>query len=83
ALTLKRVLDQAGEDLGLQLTGNISLLGRRHRLTLFGGWSATGGYLSLKLPAARGNDTFELQLSLARQENRLKADWRFREVAGK
>lgn len=83
ALTLKRVLDQAGEDLGLQLTGNISLLGRRHRLTLFGGWSATGGYLSLKLPAARGNDTFELQLSLARQDNRLKADWRFREVAGK
>ncbi len=83
ALTLKRILDKEGADLGLQLTGTLTLDDRNRRLTLFGGQSARGAYLSLKLPAARGQDTLEFQLSLAFSEGRLKGDWRFKEVTGK
>lgn len=83
ALTIKRILDKDDRDLGLQITGTMALDGVNRKLTLFGGQSDTGAYLSLKLPATRGNDTLELQLSLPEKEGELAADWRLKWVSGK
>lgn len=83
ALTIKRILDKDGKDLGLQITGTFALDGANRKLTLFFGQSDTGAYLSFKLPATRGNDTLELQLSIPVEENELAADWRFKWVTGK
>ncbi len=83
ALTLKRFLDAEGRDLGLQLTGTILLNEQSRKLTLFYGLSDTGLYLSLKLPATRGRDTLELQVSLATKTDRVTGDWRLKQVTGK
>ena len=83
AFTVKRILDAGGKDLGLQVTGTVETEGKARRLTLFGGRSGSGLYLSLKLPAARGGDTLEVQVSLATKSGSVKGDWRFKSVSGK
>lgn len=83
ALTIKRILDREGTDLGLQITGRLDINGQIRQLTFFGGWSAAGLYLSLKLPAARGSDNLEFQLALTREPEALKGDWRLKTAAGK
>lgn len=82
-LTLKRFLDKDGKDLGLQLTATVLLDRQSHKLTLFYGLSDTGLYLSVKLPATRGRDTLEIQVSLAAKPERLTGDWRYKLVIGK
>ena len=82
-LTVKRFLNKDGQDLGLQITGALELDGKARQLTLFGGQSADGLYLSFKLPAKRGNDTLEAQLSLAYASGSIKGDWRLKTVNGK
>lgn len=65
-LTLRRLLDEAQEDLGLQVTAGIEVLGEAWKLELTAGYRAeTGLYISLKLPAARGRDRWEALISLA------------------
>ena len=83
ALTVKRFLDKEGLDLGLQVTGTLELNGKARQLTLFGGQSADGLYLSFKLPAKRGSDTLEAQLSLAYALGSVQGDWRLKTVNGK
>lgn len=75
-LTIKRFLDDAGVDLGLQITATLKTGEQTRRLTLFGGQSADGLYLSLKLPATRGNDTVEVQVSLSSKPGQWQGDWR-------
>jgi hypothetical protein len=82
-LTVKRFLTAEGKDLGLQITGEVDLLGKARRLTLYGGLSETGLYLSLKLPASRGTDTLALQVSLAFSPGRLIGDLRLETLNGK
>ena len=83
ALNVKRFLDKQGEDLGLQVTATLGLDGATRKLTLFGGRSDSGVYLSFKLPATRGSDTVEAQLSLATKPGSAQGDWKFRTVSGK
>lgn len=83
ALTVKRFLEKNGQDLGLQITGTLELDGKARQLTLFGGQSEDGLYLSIKLPARRGSDTLEVQLSLAYVLGSVKGDWRLKTVIGK
>lgn len=82
-LTVKRILDKEGGDLGLQITGAAALSGQTRRLTLFYGQSESGLYLSLKLPATRGGDTLEARLSLLYQADSVQGDWRLKTVSGK
>lgn len=82
-LTIKRILDKEEQDLGLQITGLIQVNGQARRLTLFGGVAEKGLYLSLKLPATRGNDNLQVQLSFLTEGSRLKGDWRYEAVSGK
>lgn len=83
SLTIKRILDKEDQDLGLQITGQVQLQGKARRLTLFGGVTDSGLYLSLRLPATRGNDTLSLQLSILDAPGQLKGDWRYEWVSGK
>lgn len=83
SLTIKRILDKEDQDLGLQITGQVQLHGKARRLTLFGGVTDSGLYLSLRLPATRGNDTLSLQLSILDAPGQLKGDWRYESVTGK
>ena len=65
-LTIRRLLDEAGMDLGFQATGRVDILGRGYRLDLTAGQKAdTGFYLSVKLPAQKGRDKLEGLISLA------------------
>ena len=82
-LTIKRILNEEGADIGLQINGRVDINGQTRRLALLGGWSATGIYLSIKLPALRGNDMLDGQLSLATSPETCKGDWKLRAVAGK
>lgn len=84
-LTVRRLLDEAGEDLGFQAAAPIEVLGQRYRLDLTAGFRAGAGfYLSLKLPAARGRDRLEALVSLALSEQageaRVKGDYSFTRV---
>lgn len=83
ALNVKRILDKQGENLGLQVTAILGLDGATRKLTLFGGRSDSGVYLGLKLPATRGSDTIEAQLSLATKPGNTKGDWKYKTVSGK
>ena len=64
--TLRRILDQEGEPLGLQLTATVSKAGEDvRRLSLLMGYRAdTGLHLSLKAPAQKGRNQLTLELSL-------------------
>jgi len=84
--TLRRLLDGAGQDVGLQAAAGIQVLGEARKLDLTAGFQADNGlYLSLKLPAARGKDKLEALISLAftHQEgiSRAKGDYSLTEVS--
>ena len=83
SLSIKRFLDQDGQDLGLQVTGAVETDGTARKLTLFTGQSRQGFYLSLKLPAVRGNDTLEAQIALKTQPGQWTGDWRVTQRTGK
>ena len=82
-LEVKRFLTKEGTDMGLQITGAMMINGVTCRMTLFGGISNKGLYLSFKLPATKGADTLEAQLSLVFDEGVIRGDWRYRQTAGK
>lgn len=81
-LTVKRYLREDGGDLGLQVTASLQTGGQTRRLTLYGGISDSGLYLSFKLPAARGRDTIEFQVSALFKGDGLRGDWRMKLVSG-
>ena len=81
-VSIKRFLTDEGTDLGLRITGGIDILGRARRLTLYGGMSEKGLYLSLKLPSVSGTDSLEVQVSLLFSAGMLKGDWRFEQKTG-
>lgn len=80
---VKRFLTKEGADMGLQITGAMMINGVTRRMTLYGGISNKGLYLSFKLPATRGQDTLEAQLSLVFDEGVIRGDWRYRQTAGR
>lgn len=80
---VKRFLTKEGADMGLQITGVMMINGITRRMTLFGGISNKGLYLSFKLPATKGADTLEAQLSLVFDEGVIRGDWRYRQTAGR
>jgi len=82
-LTVRRVLDKAGADLGFQVTGAFALPGGARRLSLSFGRSEKGTYLNLKLPALKGGDTLEARLNLKTPPGKMEGDWRVRSVSGK
>lgn len=63
--TIRRLVDAAGQDLGLQWTGSLLLADKAYSLSLLVGWSEAGATLSLKAPAKRGNDTLEAAFNLS------------------
>lgn len=63
--TVKRFLDRAGKDMGMQLTGNACIGKDERKVTLYGGFTENkGGYLSLALPEATGKGNWKAQLSV-------------------
>ncbi|MBR3109153.1 MAG: hypothetical protein IKH30_18510 [Clostridia bacterium] len=61
----KRFLDKAGEDMGLQFTGNASLGDDKRKVTLFYGFTPEkGGYLSFSAPAVKGKNNFKITCSV-------------------
>lgn len=60
----KRFLDKAGNDMGLQFTGNAARGDDVRKVTLFGGYTPDkGGYVSLALPAVKGKNNFKITLT--------------------
>ena len=65
-LSIRRLMDRDGVEIGFQVTAGLELLGKARKLDFIAGHKAdTGFYLSLKLPAARGRDSLEALVSLA------------------
>ncbi len=65
-LTLRRLLDEARGDLGLQVTAGIEVLGEARKVEFTAGYQAqTGLYIKFNFPAARGRDSLEALVSLA------------------
>jgi len=59
----KRFLDKEGADMGMQFTGSAALDGDKRKVTLYGGYTeGMGGYFSLSLPAAKGNNNLKVTL---------------------
>ncbi|MBR5110657.1 MAG: hypothetical protein IK099_10715 [Clostridia bacterium] len=57
----KRFLDKAGDDMGLQFTGNAGVNGDKRKVTLFYGFTPDkGGYLSFSAPAVKGKNNFKV-----------------------
>ena len=57
----KRFLDKAGEDMGLQFTGNAALGDDKRKVTLFYGFTPDkGGYLSFSAPAVKGKNNLKV-----------------------
>lgn len=60
----KRMLDKAGEDVGLQFTGIAADGEDKRKVTVFGGYTeGEGMYVSLALPAVKGKNNFKLTVS--------------------
>lgn len=87
-LTVKRYLDGEGLPLGFSVTGAVGLPdGSSRKVDLLAAQAAGKGFhLTLRAPAARGNDTLVLQLSLQEQEgktaNNLTGDLRWQHRSG-
>ena len=61
----KRFLNKAGEDLGIQFTGNAALDDDKRKVTLFYGFTPDkGGYLSFAAPAVKGKNNFKVTASV-------------------
>lgn len=61
----KRFLDKAGDDMGLQFTGNAGVDGDKRKVTLFYGFTPDkGGYLSFSAPAVKGKNNFKVTCSV-------------------
>ena len=61
----KRFLDKAGDDMGLQFTGNASLEDDKRKVTLFYGFTPEkGGYLSFSAPAVKGKNNIKVTCSV-------------------
>ena len=61
----KRFLDKAGDDMGLQFTGNAELDGDKRKVTLFYGFTPDkGGYLSFSAPAVKGKNNLKVTCSV-------------------
>ena len=57
----KRFLDKAGDDMGLQFTGNAALGDDKRKVTLFYGFTPDkGGYLSFSAPAVKGKNNLKV-----------------------
>lgn len=82
-LTVRRVLDRNGADLGFQVAGSFSISGETRRLSLTCGRSGKGMYLSMKFPAQKGGDTLEARLNLKTPPGKIQGDWRVKRVSGK
>ena len=68
----KRFLDKSKGDMGLQFTGNAQKGDDIRKVTLFGGYTpGKGGYISLSLPAVKGNNNFKISFTgkLTSKEN--------------
>ncbi len=64
--TFKRFLDKDGADMGMQFTGTASWRRDKRKVTLFCGYTpGKGGYFSLRLPAARGDNDLHIVLDYA------------------
>ena len=74
-LTVKRMADQQGADIGVQITAKITDENADKRsLTLYGGYKeGTGAYLSFSCPAAKGNNGFKLVLALSLKRTQKQA----------
>lgn len=84
-LTLRRLLDAQGQDLGFQAMAGLEALGKAWKLDFTAGYrEETGFYLALKLPAARGKDRVDALVSLAFSgkagETLTKGDYSFSRV---
>ncbi len=61
----KRFFSKAGDDMGLQFTGNAALDDDKRKVTLFYGFTPDkGGYLSFSAPAVKGKNNFKLTCSV-------------------
>jgi len=61
----KRFLDKAGDDMGLQFTGNAALDDDKRKVTLFYGFTPEkGGYLSFSAPAVKGRNNIKVTCSV-------------------
>ncbi len=61
----KRFFSKAGDDMGLQFTGNAALEDDKRKITLFYGFTPDkGGYLSFSAPAVKGKNNFKLTCSV-------------------
>ena len=57
----KRFLDKAGEDMGLQFTGNAALGDDKRKITLFYGFTPEkGGYLSFSAPGVKSKNNLKV-----------------------
>ena len=60
----KRFLDKSKGDMGLQFTGNAAKGDDLRKVTLFGGYTpGKGGYISLALPAVKGDNNFKISFT--------------------
>ena len=60
----KRFLDKSKGDMGLQFTGNAAKGEDLRKVTLFGGYTpGKGGYISLALPAVKGDNNFKISFT--------------------
>lgn len=61
----KRFFDKAGDDMGLQFTGNAALDEDKRKVTLFYGFTPEkGGYLSFSAPAVKGKNNIKVTCSV-------------------
>ena len=74
-LTVKRMADKQGADIGVQITAKITDENADKRsLTLYGGYiEGTGAYLSFSCPAVKGNNSFKLVLSMSLKRTQKQA----------
>ena len=85
----KRFLDKAGDDMGLQFTGNAALGDDKRKVTLFYGFTPEkGGYLSFSAPAVKGKNNIKItcgvQLTSKKSANTLTIESTYtRTLAGK
>lgn len=67
----KRMLNKAGEDIGLQFTGHAADGEDARKVTVFGGYTEGAGmYLSFALPAVKGKNNFKLTVSFKLTEKK-------------
>ena len=74
--TFKRFLDKDGGDMGMQFTGTVAWRREKRKVTLFCGYTpGKGGYLSLRLPAARGDNETRIMLDYAETTQETYRSW--------